>query len=87
MQPMFGNNTVQDLQKLSSHDVGMLVYNTFTDGHVAFFIAFLSVEELVSTLYTEKTLKCSILSPYCTTFSNMAYMSVSVPWLREEEEQ
>ena len=41
MQPMFGNNTVQDLQKLSSHDVGMLVYNTFTDGHVAFFIAFL----------------------------------------------
>ena len=85
MQPMFGNNTVQDLQKLSSHDVGMLVYNTFTDGHVAFFIAFLSVEALVSTLYMEKTLKCSILPMLHNIVKHGLH--VSVPWLRKEEEQ
>ena len=37
MQPMFGN-VVQYLERLSSHDVGMLVHKTFTDGQVVFWI-------------------------------------------------
>ena len=64
MQPMF-DNIVQYLEKLSSHNVGMLVHKTFTDGQA----------DSEHSLHREDTKV--LFSAYCTTLSNIAYVSVS----------